>query len=455
MKNSIKISLWSAVSAMLMSCESFVDINPSPQMMESKDVFTTGRTAEAAVDGVYAFMRTSSPSLLNGALSIYCGLAADELQVSSENELYSPFYHNALQSGNSTVSYQLWDVPYQTIYRCNSILEQLDMSASLPAGIKHTLAGEMKLVRALHYMYLANLFGKVPLVLNTDYETNAKLGGSAIDEVRQQVIRDLREASNLLPEAYRGVGKIRPNKWAALALLARAYIYAGEYTDAQVVASAVIDANEYGLVADLQDVFGINSAETIWEIAPPNNTGNTAEAGALLPPGAGAAPAVLPTPSLVAVFDADDRRMRWFSSQEAIGQNEAYINKYRYQTYDATMEYLVVCRLAEQYLIRAESRIQSRDLEGARADINVIRLRAGIDTLTTLDETLLMEALREERRRELIAEWGHRWFDLIRWGMADDVLGAAKPGWKATAALFPIPYEQLLYNPYLTQNAGY
>jgi hypothetical protein len=56
---------------------------------------------------------------------------------------------------------------------------------------------------------------------------------------------------------------------------------------------------------------------------------------------------------------------------------------------------------------------------------------------------------------ELVAEWGHRWLDLKRMGIADLVLGSEKPGWVGTDTLYPIPAGELTINPKLLQNPGY
>lgn len=448
---------WMLVATLLLtSCESFLIIKPAPQLMQSGNVFTTRQTAESAVDGIYAYIRASSPSFLNGIPSIYCGLASDELKVSAASELFSPFYENALQSDNRVISGQVWDIAYQTIYRCNAILEQLGNSVALSVETRNTLTGEMKMVRALHYFYLIGLFGDVPHVLSTEYSRNATLGRSPVAEIWAQIITDLEDAKRLLPESYRGGGKTRPNKWTAASLLSRVYLYAGEYTDAEAVSSSVISSGVYQLEPNVLSVFTINNSETIWEIAPPNNFGNTSEAAVFLPPNSGVLPPVLLYPEFESLFHTFDARRAWIGGGAIEnGQGVMHPYKYRQLQYDPVGEYLVVLRLAEQYLIRAEARIHMSDMKGARTDINTLMMRAGIDTLTTVDDNLLMEILREERRKELFSEWGHRWFDLGRWGIRDDVLRQLKPGWTTTSSLFPIPQEQLLYNPNMIQNPGY
>ena len=115
----------------------------------------------------------------------------------------------------------------------------------------------------------------------------------------------------------------------------------------------------------------------------------------------------------------------------------------------------MVLRLAEQYLVRAEARVHLNDLDGALVDVNKIRNRAGLGVASGASNELVLDLIYKERRRELFAEWGHRWFDLKRTGKADAVLSVIKPGWQPTDVLFPIPQSELQNNPNMTQNPGY
>tara|TARA_B100000949_G_C13949454_1_gene312259 strand:- start:2 stop:304 length:303 start_codon:yes stop_codon:yes gene_type:complete len=100
--------------------------------------------------------------------------------------------------------------------------------------------------------------------------------------------------------------------------------------------------------------------------------------------------------------------------------------------------------------------MQSGDLDGAMADLNKIRGRAGLSDLEGLDRMSLEVALLQERRYELFTEFGHRWFDLKRFQKAGEVLGPLKPNWREYHLLFPIPQSELLANPNLNpQNDGY
>jgi hypothetical protein len=117
-----------------------------------------------------------------------------------------------------------------------------------------------------------------------------------------------------------------------------------------------------------------------------------------------------------------------------------------------------VFRLAEQFLIRAEARAHLDKITGAnsaKADLNMIRDRAGLPPTVASTKEEMLAAILQERRMELFVEWGHRWFDLKRTGKASEVLSVLKPRWDPTDVLYPIPYNELQLNPNMMQNAGY
>jgi hypothetical protein len=102
------------------------------------------------------------------------------------------------------------------------------------------------------------------------------------------------------------------------------------------------------------------------------------------------------------------------------------------------------------YLIRAEARAQQSKLEDGLKDLNVIRNRANVPSISavaTSDE--LIDKILLERRVELAYE-SHRWFDLIRTKKAQQVLGITD----VNKLLLPIPRQEVLISD-LTQNTGY
>src|SRR6202000_1804437 len=96
--------------------------------------------------------------------------------------------------------------------------------------------GEAKFIRAFWHLYLTNVYGDVPLALTTDYNVTGKLSRTPRVQVLQQVITDLKDAQSSLNSNYVDVTdttatteRVRPNKAAATALLARVCLYLGDY----------------------------------------------------------------------------------------------------------------------------------------------------------------------------------------------------------------------------------
>ena len=91
-----------------------------------------------------------------------------------------------------------------------------------------------------------------------------------------------------------------------------------------------------------------------------------------------------------------------------------------------------------------------------QTDLNIIRKRAGLNDTKAIDKTTLIDSIQKERSIEFLTEWGHRWLDLKRWGIADNILSTIKaPNWQSTDIFYPIPQAEMNRNTFLLQNAGY
>jgi hypothetical protein len=166
------------------------------------------------------------------------------------------------------------------------------------------------------------------------------------------------------------------------------------------------------------------------------------------------------TEELLSSFEEND--LRYEEWTEPISDTDNTITFYYPHKYKAdyneteSLEYSILFRLAEQYLIRAEARAHLGNLIGAANDLNLIRERAGLAATQANTQTELLEAIQKERQLELFTEQGHRWFDLKRTGNSGTILNDIKPNWNETNLLLPIPESQLELNPnLLPQNAGY
>jgi hypothetical protein len=459
MKNLIisRIILAAAIFLSATSCKKFVDIPATPTQILSYKVFEDDGTASKAITGIYIQMISNENLFSSGNTTFYPGLSADELYYYA-NDSKQEFLKNEIGPGNhELISATFWSPAYKYIYTANACIEGLAASTTLTPSVKSELTGEAKFIRAYCYFYLVNLFGDVPLITNTNYELNAVMPRTSKTTVYDQIISDLTNAQNLLDVSYVSSDRVRPNKWAATALLARAYLYRQEWGSAIAQSSMVISSGMYALEPVVNNVFLKESNETIFQLQPVITNINTWEGNVSIPVSSTVAPTYLLTSTLLNSFEAGDlRRINWVQSRTFAGQTFFYPFKYKIPSGTTVTEYYIYLRLAEQYLISAEAKAQQNDISGSQTDLNAIRNRSGLANTTANDKTSLLLAIEHERQVELFAEWGHRWFDLIRTNRINVVLGALKPTtWQPTDILWPIPSNQINLNPALTQNPGY
>ncbi|MBN9381234.1 MAG: RagB/SusD family nutrient uptake outer membrane protein [Chitinophagaceae bacterium] len=452
------LSLLLIVSS-LFSCRKYLDTGSPRNELAQDRVFASDNNAQSAVAGMYASMYATRT--FQSRLRVITGHSADEFYM-LQGATYSQFRNNALATGNNIVL-QTWSDMYAAIYQANAIIEGLNASTQVSSDLKKQLKGEALFMRAFCHFYLINLYGKAPLILETDIAKTALLPRTPVEAVYQQIVEDLQEAQQLLPEDYgfNNDDRSRVNKWAATAMLARVYLYTGHWAEAEVQAGAVIDHTQlYTLLPDLNAVFLANSGEAIWQfntIGCQTNDGFSYEGYNFI--NGNDEPTFVLTSYLVDAFEANDqRKVNWIKPFDAGGTIYYYPFKYKLSATPTggTPEYQMVLRLAEQYLIRAEARAQQSNLSGAEEDVDAIRHRAGLNGTTANDQASMLLAIEKERRVELFLEHGHRWFDLKRTGRADAVLGAIKPTWKSTAVLYPVPQKAISANPnLLPNNNGY
>ena len=445
-----------AVCLTLAGCDSFVEVDLPASQLTAKTVFEDAGTANAAMAGLYAKMRDGG--LLNGnsnGVSCNLGLYADEFDYYYAYDV-SNFYTNSLFPGELGVN-DIWNKSYSQIYSANAVLEGLDNSISIAEANKKQLQGEAIFVRALLHFYLLNLYGDIPYITTTDYLLNSKVSRMPADKIYSLILMDLNKAVELLSEDYVSPERILPNRSTANALLARVYLYMGLYPEASNAASAVINSPLYTWETDLDKIFLKESTATIWQFMPNTADSNTAE-GSLYIFTSGPPPVVGLKPSFVNAFEAGDQRKTHWITEVTDGVSTWYhASKYKQQsTTPSSVEYSIVFRLAEQYLIRAEARAYQGDLIGAKEDLNLIRTTAGLTNTTAVTAEEIITDILNQRRFELFTEFGQRFFDLKRTGKLDEVLSVSKPGWNTTDSLWPLPALELNSNPNLNpQNPGY
>ncbi|KFF16531.1 RagB/SusD family nutrient uptake outer membrane protein [Flavobacterium hydatis] len=452
----IKIVFLSTVFSMP-ACDSFLEVELPKSQLTNSTVFQDYTTANAAMADVYSKMRDKG--LLTGSqfgISNQLGNYTDEFTFyGAPTNATSEFYANTILPSNSTLEL-FWNNSYNQIYASNAVLEGVQ-TAPFSTQDKAQLQGEALFIRALLHFYLLQLFGDIPYIQTTDYKVNSTVTRMTSNEIYAHIITDLKTAEALLPSSYSTTERVRANSFVVKALLARVYLYTGSWEDANEMATAVINNNSlYVFENNLDKVFLKNSTETIWQFMPTVAGKNTDDAivfnFTLGPP-----PLVAITESLINSFTINDlRKSHW--TKEVSNRIGTWYSPYKYKesrNTSVSREYTIILRLTEQYLIRAEALAQKGNLIVAKEDLNKIRKRAGLSDIEASSKEEILEAILQERRKELFSEYGHRFFDLKRASKLDLIL-STKSGWNTNDKLLPIPKSELSANPNLTpQNPGY
>ncbi|MCD0488633.1 RagB/SusD family nutrient uptake outer membrane protein [Pedobacter sp. MC2016-14] len=457
------------------ACKKLVEIpdNPANRVADAL-VFTDSANVMSAMAGVYNGIGASSgnPSFLSGAMTAATGLSSDELNTTQGwDEGAVQLQNNNILADNYTVS-DLWNGAYGTekLYIVNACLQGINGSTGISASLKKQLLAELKMVRALYYFTLVNLYGGVPLVTSIDYKLTRTLPRASVDQVYAQIFSDLLDAERDISIDYPSSGRARPNTYVVKALLAKVYLYRKEWRKAADLATEVIGSGHYSLVP-IDNIFLTGSNEAIWQLpAISLITSQTAEARAFLayPYAPGQLPSYQVTDALLNAFEiGDPRKEKWLNLtriQTGATTFEDIYAPYKYKNWDtkaSTIEDYMMLRMGEQYLIRAEALAQLNLVGDAVDDINELRERARGTTTAlpaysrTISKADCLEAVAKERRIELMCEWGNRWFDLKRTGEAVTVLTTLKPDFEDNDLLYPIPRTQIQLNPFLIQNLGY
>jgi hypothetical protein len=457
--NKILYILSFCVVLSFVSCDKILEVDLPSNIVSQEEVFEDPVTIKLAVTGLYEHNFLETNSIYSDVLVRLLSIAADESYHNQPNlPNYVELTSNTYGPANSYIAY-LWTLPYESILLSNDLISHLLETAVISEVEKRHYIGEAKYFRAYDYFILVNIFGDVPWVISSNVFETELLPRESKEKIiteKDGIIDDLKYAKTAL--ATSNNPRTRVTKASASALLARVYLYHRDWEDAEREANEVITTSGYKLETNLENVFLRTSKETILSVSSsgssPSYVDRTSMGMYMLN-----VSFFRLTDELVNSFEDNDlRKEKWLKDEGA------YFHCWKYKRNKTSAagaaEDLVLLRLSEQYLIRAEARAQQNKLtgvNGAIADLDTIRHRAGLDYLPqTLSKEEVLLAIENERRHELFLEEGHRWWDLVRTGRADAVLGSF-PGkqWASYKALFPIPIDELIRNRKLTPNPGY
>lgn len=355
------ISTWMACCIMVVncvSCNKLVQVPEPSNSVTTLETFRTEANATSALTAIYSNMSRpygngTIASYGSGATTLLCGLSADELNLFSAATDEDNFQTNSLLSTNSDINNIFWSAIYGDIYKANAVIEGVQSSSTLSSAVKNQLTGEAKFIRAFCHFYLVNLFGDIPLVTTTSFTSTSLIARTSADKVYKQIFVDLQDAQSLLQNDYAVSGgeRIRANKWAATALLARVYLYTGKWKDAEIQATSIIENGSYNLVNDLNGVFLMNNTEAILQLkAFDDDPWATNEGYAIIPYDSTSSPTYYLTKNLLSAFElGDQRRISWLDSTDYSGTYYYYPFKYKVRqgTPGNITEYYTILRLSE------------------------------------------------------------------------------------------------------------
>tara|TARA_R110002073_G_scaffold108336_2_gene243323 strand:- start:2430 stop:3899 length:1470 start_codon:yes stop_codon:yes gene_type:complete len=361
---------------------------------------------------------------------------------------------------------------YNVIFRANLVLENLGAAS---ADRVASFEAEAKFLRAYAYFNLVRLFGEVPLVdkVIAPLDTQTAYTRVSTTTIYDLIVSDLQTAVANLTD---GGAKDQASKAAAQGLLAKVFLTLNRYGEAQSLCEDIMNPSRgFVLENDFRDIFySEGNDEVIFAIgyvAGSNDDSQNFSAEWLNAVGRTSGVNYMTTDAKTSL-DTNGGNRTQYSYREDSGQAGKYqVVKYLpngdtnlgipVTSSDATSagNDWIVLRYADVVLMHVESILAggaSTTSSNALASFQLIRDRAGLTTPVT---SITKEELLEERRVELAFE-NQRFFDLVRMGVAQDVLSAFSTanglGFSSTDLLLPIPQIEIgLSNGVLTQNPGY
>ncbi len=446
--------LLATASLALSSCEKFLDVQPKEYVSDNVTIVDEA-TAKTAVRGIYN--QLASNGYYGYSFQTIGFFSGDNIEYTGSQTVNKQLTNHDVKADLGVLGTS-WSAIYNTINRANNVIAKvpgLSLTGTFTDSVRNGLLGEAYFLRALGYFDLARTWGGVQLVLEPTTSAGGKstLPRSSVQETYAQVLADLLQAETLLPET---VNRIRATRKTVWALRARYHLYQKEWAKAEEYASKLIgDVQNYQLLQPYSAFFANNALatkESVFELYYSTTFTNN-QASQWLPTTKGGVGWIKPTSKTVALLNdpaVGGNRNSLLLAVTANNLESWFGNLYYRIASNGGTDPAYLIRIAELILIRAEARAQLGNLAGATIDLDLIRKRAGLQPTTATTQEELLAAIEAENQVEFALE-NHRWYDLLRTGRAQTVLGIADPN----KLLLPIPYGEVLVDPNLPQNPGY
>ncbi len=472
---SIKIFLTLVVALSLASCSDFLD--KAPTTSQSTEVTLSNfaglnKAAYAAIMPMYSWYSSSYVQ----AVEMRSGNGRREADGTFQS---GRFYSEYVWNYSADATSGMWGSAYYVISAANNVINNLegkDSEQGVTAQDLNNLKAECLFARALAHhinvLYYAQPYTYqpdspgVPVVLVTEIGTPAR---NTVKEVYTQIVTDLLEAEQIIDPDYARADLVDAKAGITLpaiqALLSRVYLYMGEWQKSADYATKVINNANFNLwtAAELPTVWTKDVAdedgEVIFEFYGKKTNGyyqSWSDISYVTNPNGYADCGV--SADLYNLYEDNDvRKSLHRTDKDDKSGGLMWTTKYAGKG-DGTPDCnnIIVLRLSEMYLNRAEAYLKLNKITEAQADINAIRANRGVDALTSIG----IADIKLERRLELAYE-GHYLWDLARWGQGvertdftagDQFKNIPFPSYKWA---LPLPQRELDLNPNLVQNPEY
>ena len=507
-KNTTKYLMAAVVILLVLpSCKKFLDLDPQGRYDASNYPYPKGSgpfdgDIFAAYDVLRSYDATGSGFV--AATSIRSD-DADKGSTPTDGPSSKEFDDFTLISSNGLLD-GMWKGYYNLIGKANAVLDRIekDQDPTTTPEMKTFAEAEAKFLRGYGYFMLVRLFGRVPLVdkLYADASQQANVPQSEPAAIYAFIESDLNFAGTHLPPNWNAdIFPGRATSGSANGLLAKVYLTQKKWGQAMSTANKVITSGQYDLSTAYDKIFGEdgeNSKESVFEIQCTANLTEKRANGSQFASTQGVRGTGdwnlgwgfnVPSARLDAAYEANDpRKARTFLSMGVpsvygevftaanqaadapkVYNHKIHSNPARRKALLDNFSYWMnirIIRYADVVLMYAEAANEvggTANITDAREKLNSVRTRARgsngaiLPNVTFTDQSDLREAIRHERRIELAMEHD-RFFDLVRWGIAESVLHAAgKTNYKTgTHEVLPIPAAQIqISKGVLTQNFGY
>jgi hypothetical protein len=492
----IKLLLGSLTVLLLASCTKKLDKNPYNQIALSQS-FQTVKDAKTWNSGLYSYLR----GRFYGIYTFSTDVQGDQLNASLDFGNRNGAPHRWDFTSDDYTIRDVWAGYYSAITNLNIQIdgfEQITPATNEVAELNR-YKGDAYLARAFYYHQLIQLFAKpyepstaaadlgVPLVLT--YDVSALPARATVKAVYDQILSDISQAKTLLSAVPGVQGSTRFTKDAALALEARVRLTMQDWAGAKTAADALISSGTYPLITSQAAFTAYWTTDTKTEsivqlqtIAPSELANANSIYLGYIPSTGRYDPDFVPSQWVVDKYDnADIRKAAYFGQFPVTVQGINYDNIWLVKKYPGNPALFTgantnyenapkVFRIAEMYLISAEA---GEHLGGASEADALVKLNAlvtarGLTALVGLTGSQLMDAIKDERFRELAFE-GFRFLDLKRWHEpmvrhdpqnANFLTSGTNYYTKSVAAddnkfVWGLPANDVTVNPNLQQNTGW